>query len=140
MSHDLSLTDEMLTGIDVIDDQHRAWLEHFSEVMTAARCGGPATNVARALGFLVSYTIEHFSTEEKCMVENNYPGYQTHREEHAKLIKSLSAVLDGYEQHGAIRMVTDSLEVFLEEWLNNHIQTVDKGLARFLRNNGITEL
>lgn len=135
-----NLREEMLTGVTVIDEQHREWLNHFQAVLTVAENGESVEKVARTLGFLVAYTIEHFSTEETCMVKHGYPGYSTHKASHAKLIQSLSDILDTYQRHGAVSEVTDGLETFMKSWFADHIQKMDKALALFLRENGISDL
>lgn len=134
------LTKETLTGIPVIDEQHQEWLNHLRKVLSVAEDGESAEDVARELGFLVAYTIEHFSTEEKCMRGHHYPDLSAHSDAHAGLLQSLNDLLDMYQRQGSAREVIMGLKALMNEWFTGHLQKHDKGLARFLKENGITHI
>ncbi|MDT8390827.1 MAG: bacteriohemerythrin [Lentisphaeria bacterium] len=135
-----SLTEETLTGIPAIDEQHQEWLTHLDAVLTIAERDEPIEEVARTLKFLVAYTVEHFSTEETCMVHHHYAGYAAHKAAHERLVQSLLDLLDTYQRHGTVGTVTDGLKTFMEGWFADHIQKMDKALALFLQENGFSDL
>ena len=134
------LTRETLTGIPTIDDQHREWLRHLRTALTVTQNGESIEDVARTLGFLVTYTMEHFTAEETCMRSHHYPGYAKHKASHDTLYQSLNDLLDSYQAHGSAGDVVTGLKSLMEEWFTGHLQTMDKGLARFLREKGMTDL
>lgn len=131
----LAWSDALLTGIDVIDRQHRGLVDMINA--TAARLEDQselsADEVRLLVGFLKDYTEVHFSTEEALMSLCGLPpGYaQAHHHNHERFLGLVSDMADELGDDA----VPDGRQLlaFLGEWLIRHIRGEDQGLARRLR-------
>ena len=126
--------DESLsTGIGLIDEQHKKWIEHLHNVETAIRAQRGMQQVANTLGFLVDYTQLHFSTEEKYMSETGYPEREDHSARHEELKGTLDDLVEDFRQEGVTEKISEAIGTFLGNWLRDHIRDVDRAFAAFLK-------
>jgi len=130
-------TDSLSVGVELIDDQHKKWIEYYNSAAEALHSMQGPTKIALTLGFLIDYTEEHFATEEKHMQKHVYPGYEDHRTIHQDLRKTLSDLVQDYEEDGATNPLADSIDTFLRNWLIKHINDVDMKFGAYLRDEGI---
>lgn len=111
----------------IIDEQHKKLVDLINQLHTAMSEGKGKDILGKILEELVSYTVFHFSSEEKFMKEHNYSGYSLHKIEHDKLTKQVVEFQDNYKAGKS--MVSQELMKFLKDWLVNHIIGSDKKLA-----------
>ncbi len=130
--------DSLSVGVAAIDDQHKNWIECFNSAAEAVEAKHETAQVIKTLAFLVDYTEDHFSTEEKYMTENDYPGLAEHKEKHDELKKTLADLVRDFQEEGATRPLADGMDTFLGNWLANHIHEVDMKFSSFVREKGIT--
>lgn len=131
----LAWSDTLMTGIDVIDRQHRGLVDMINA--TAKRLAGDeglsAEEVRALVGYLKDYAEVHFGTEEALMALCGLsPGYaQDHHRNHGRFLSHVDDMLDQLSE----RAVPDGRQLlrFLGKWLIGHIQGEDQGLARKLR-------
>ena len=118
------------TGIPVIDQQHRTLFDAVNKLADSFKNGTASAQVKASLDFLVTYTSEHFQTEEKFMKEMGYPKLTSHMAEHGQLLakaKDLQVKL----KEG--KPVTVEVTAFLADWLKHHINEVDMGYVEFAK-------
>lgn len=77
---------------------------------------------------LKDYTEAHFAREEKVMEACGYPGLANHRQVHRLLVKQL---LEQRQQYEKGNLYLDSLIDFLQNWLLDHIQTMDRAYVPY---------
>ncbi len=123
------LTDELLTGIDEIDTQHRKLFQLVNGLNAAIALKESHTIVGQTIGELVEYTRTHFATEEAIMARCHYPQIAQHKKEHKKLLHRVLIFKNMYE-HGAPNIESEIL-CFLKDWLLNHIEKTDMDYAPF---------
>jgi hemerythrin-like metal-binding protein len=111
----------------IIDEQHKKLVDLINQLHAAMSEGKGKDILGKILEELVSYTVFHFSSEEKFMKEHNYSGYSLHKIEHDKLTKQVVEFQDNYKAGKS--MVSQELLKFLKDWLVNHIIGSDKKLA-----------
>lgn len=118
------LTEENLTGIQQIDNQHQLIVDLMNE-LDAHLANGQADPevVARTLRLLVSYTGTHFREEEKLMAQHNYPDLEAHRAYHEKLLKRISSL--EYMAKNDMPNTGHEILHLLREWLYSHIMGTD---------------
>jgi hemerythrin-like metal-binding protein len=86
---------------------------------------GKAKNILEfILDDLISYTKEHFRTEERMMLNANFPGLKEHCKEHEKLTEKVIDFQKSFIEGKAL--ITMDLMNFLKNWLINHIEGTDK--------------
>jgi hemerythrin-like metal-binding protein len=119
-------------SVDVpeIDADHRRLLELFNRLGHAVEDGEPQARIEATLDELISCTDWHFQHEERLMEQHGYPDLPAHRAEHAELIESGRALLQGLRQSGA-SLSSQQIES-LEHWLTGHIYGTDMAMGRYL--------
>ena len=117
--------DDLDTGIDVIDGQHRRIVEMINQ-LEAARQSGSQVAIVEVLDELVDYTLSHFAFEEELMEEAGYAFCAAHKRVHEVFIKRVSEYRMRFE---AGEDITDELRNMLSRWLFNHIRGDDKAYA-----------
>lgn len=135
-SSEIRWSESLLTGIDVIDQQHHGLVDMINAAAQKLQQQHAlsAGEVQVLLGYLKDYAEVHFGTEEALMALCGLsPSYvEAHHRNHARFLARVDAMieqLDGNALPDGRKIVS-----FLGDWLLNHIQGEDQGLARKLRN------
>ncbi|MBA3022992.1 MAG: bacteriohemerythrin [Gammaproteobacteria bacterium] len=117
----LHWSNELDTGIEVIDKQHRRIVDLINELNTANE-GGDTAVINHVLGELVDYTLSHFSFEEELQEKANYPFFKAHKRVHEIFTKRVGE----FQQRAANgENVAPELLSMLKIWLVNHIKGDD---------------
>jgi len=77
----------------------------------------------------VEYAQTHFYTEEKYMIQADYPELVPHQQEHKSFVTTVVKAVNDFED-GKSAPIT--LARFLKEWLLNHIAVSDKKYSPYL--------
>ncbi len=128
--------DSLSIGVELIDEQHKMLIQKLSDLSAAIDASRGEGGVVQTIDFLIEYADFHFSDEENCMAEHNYPGIEHQKKQHEEFRTSLKHMVEDYEYEGVTRALTTSVNVFLHNWLINHIKGVDHKLGEFLREKG----
>lgn len=125
----ITWTEELETGIAVIDGQHRRILDYINDLLAA---DGATDNVVtgRIISDLVDYTYSHFAFEEALMEEAGYDSLPIHRKTHEAFCNRIN---DFKERAAAGEPVADDLAELLRTWLLRHIMSDDKSYATLVR-------
>jgi hemerythrin-like metal-binding protein len=130
MDHTFQWNDSYSVKVDAMDDQHKQLFKIIDELHTAMRSGKGKDVAGNLLRRLVDYTIQHFAAEEKLLEQKKYPGLTAHQAEHRALTHKVIAFKNDFEAGKA--SITPELMNFLQNWLTNHIQTVDQKYGEFM--------
>ena len=129
--------DSLSVGVDLIDEQHKMLIQRLSDLSGAIEMSQGEVETAKTLDFLVDYTDFHFSTEEKRMMEQNYPGLEEQKQQHAEFKGHLKQLVEDFEEEGPTKALGTSINVFLLNWLVKHIKGVDLKFGEFLNEKGL---
>ena len=135
---EIAWTPDLATGVELIDEQHKQLIERMNELDRAVRFSRGVPKIIKTLDFLIEYTDFHFGTEERNMVELDYPQLEYHRGQHAEFVKTLKDLEMDFEEEGATEALAESINTFMFNWLVNHIKTVDVRFGEFLAQKGAT--
>jgi hemerythrin-like metal-binding protein len=128
--------DSLSVKVASIDEQHKklaGFLNHLHDLMISGK-GTNQDELRKILNGLVAYTQEHFSYEEKHMVQYHYEGMNEHVAEHQNFVKEVSVFLDKLNAGNVI--ISSKILTFLKEWVVTHIKGTDqKYSACFIKNN-----
>lgn len=114
-------TNDLNTGIDVIDEQHKSIADYINKLERAIQ-QHDRTTVGRVLDELVDYTLSHFAFEESLQAEAGYKFSKPHKAVHDMLAKRVAS----YQQrHNAGEDIADQLHAMLCTWLVHHIKRDD---------------
>lgn len=125
------------TDIEEIDNQHRRLVGLLNQVYDASKDGKADTVLNNVLAELINYTHDHFSTEERLMIEMGYPDYSGHKKEHESLAQRVHEFQDKYIKSSKDPLLVQELSLFLKGWLTNHIVVTDKRYAPFFKSKGL---
>ena len=124
-------TEDYLTGIDTIDQEHARLFEIANEtydLMQDKLITDKYDKIVDLIHQLQDYTKTHFDHEEAFMESINYQHIWSERHQHAMFIKRLGEVdltqVDDKQQEYVIHLLD-----FLAKWLQGHIKGMDKRIA-----------
>jgi hemerythrin-like metal-binding protein len=113
-------------GLPDIDEQHREWLRRYNEFDNVVMKGQGSEVIFSTLAFMVQYTETHFSHEEARMAECGCCQAQdTNRAAHDQFRTRLDEMLSWLENARPTTVEVVILKQELEDWLTNHISTID---------------
>ena len=128
----MMFTDEYLTGIALIDSEHRELFRIIGEVnrvITDEFIPDKYDEIVFLLEEMKRYTIFHFSDEEKYMESIQYEGLPAQKRAHDAFIARLEGIdLEHVDEHQ--QETLEELMEFLTEWLINHILNSDKKIGK----------
>jgi hemerythrin len=125
-----TLTDDLLTGIDVVDAQHKALFEAVNTLSQAIQDGVADDALMLQLALIAQHTIFHFHTEEELMKTHQYTRRTLHGAEHLDLILKVREI---QYKSAKGQSVTMDITRFLAEWFGRHIVSLDMDYASFIR-------
>lgn len=122
--------DSYSVGVKEIDDQHKMLFKLIEKLHKAVEDGDTKQAISDIIPELVKYTMYHFETEEDYMRKYRYEGYSAHKERHFSFITELKEYIKELVDNKSGLSI--KLLVFLNDWLVNHIQSLDQELGPFL--------
>lgn len=130
-------TDDLLIGVNVIDEQHKQLIQHLNNLNKAVEEHHGPSQIGSTLEFLIDYTDFHFAAEEKQMIDNNYPGLENQKIQHEKFKTTLVDLEQDLVEDGASHELAGLIDTLLGNWLVNHICTVDVEFGEFLNKSDV---
>ncbi len=128
-------TDELLTGISKVDEQHKWLVETTNQLHDEVTKPSPdVVVVGQTLRELVEYTFKHFIMEEELFKRLGYPGTESHLAQHNAFTNDITALL---ERHNSGETVSTEALDLLKNWLVDHIMKTDKAYVPFLKEQGV---
>ena len=125
------LTEDLLTGIEDVDAQHRMLLELASDIVETSDEEKNEAFFERTSGFLKEYVAYHFASEEMVMLQYHYPKFEAHSHRHAAIREELTALVLRVRAEGLTRELNAQYCFFVEDWVLQHIRTYDREMATF---------
>jgi hemerythrin len=124
---------DLTVGVDVIDEQHRQWIQRCNDVSAAIAAHLGPVQIGKTLAFLMDYTKLHFATEEKLMAERGYPNLPVQHAQHLELTDTLQGLLRDFEEEGATQKLAEAVNAYLGNWFLKHIRELDLKFGAFLK-------
>ena len=94
------LTQDLLTGNELIDSEHRKIFNEVNALLDACSRGKGRENLSSLGEFLVEYVTKHFSDEEDLQKQSKYPEYTEHHKFHEWYKQKLGDAIIKLEQEG----------------------------------------
>lgn len=132
MALEIVWSDEYITGIDIIDEQHQRLFQYFTDIQTCIE-RNDCTRIEELSRSLLDYVLSHLVFEESLMEKAGYPMFDAHRKVHDNFRQRVNEYL--YRITGGI----DPLKVAREMrndvglWLINHIKHEDQHYVPYVR-------
>lgn len=128
----MAFNDSHLVGVAEIDAQHRQLVRMVNDINDNISVNAEQPHIDRLFDGLMNFTIHHFQTEHRFMLEYHYPGTTAHDLEHGKLTAELRQIIQKMGSEGDLLVLQK-----IKDWLVTHIRKSDKALGRFLNEKGV---
>lgn len=120
-------TDNLNTGIALIDKQHKELVDCLNELNDAIEPDIDSTEaVADIFEKLINFSKHHFAFEERLMEEMDYDNIIPHKHHHDLFAKRISNYKRRFKKGDPI---TKELHSTVSDWLFNHIAEDDQSFA-----------
>lgn len=129
-------TEDLSTGIDDIDIQHKELISQVNTLLAACNDRKGKEEIGKFLAYLGEYVAFHFAAEEREMTGSRYPGLAQHEQEHEAFKKRIAELNRSFLEQGANIPVVLMTVRSAGEWLVGHIMKADMEMAGFLRSRG----
>jgi hemerythrin len=129
----VSLPNQLVTGIQGIDDQHRALIHWARTINTLDASNGGQKTLRQASQFLFAYARFHFKSEEHAMSAARYQRIDQHRREHQMLRRQLEKMNESITgaNYGSDITAICAMQRLIREWIQNHISASDLAFADY---------
>ncbi len=128
-------TENLATGVDAIDKQHKDIINKMDEVFKSGQTGKSGEEILKVLKYLEGYVKKHFSDEEQLQIKCKYPKYQQHKIAHTQFIKSVDDLFEKFKKEGPVLTLIMDVNKTILDLFVKHITMVDKDFAKFYREN-----
>ncbi len=118
-----ALPDAYRLNVRVIDHEHARLFELLE------RLNEKNLDSKWVLGTLVDYADKHFLVEEEFMRAYDYPEFASHKAVHDAFRARAKQLLTDLGVSGD---VTKTVRVFVESWLKNHVDKLDRKFAQWI--------
>ena len=129
---DCVFTDEYLTGVELVDEEHKELFRNIGqvrEVMADGLKSDKYNELIRSLENLRANMKYHFKDEEEYLRSIQYEGLEAQKVAHEAFCARLDEIdLNEIDVHQ--EEMIDELMAFLTEWLVNHILHMDKKFSQ----------
>ncbi|MCL1927191.1 MAG: bacteriohemerythrin [Treponema sp.] len=123
--------DAYSVGFEPIDTQHKELVKMTNELFESCKQGTDAADKAflQTIKRAAEYARNHFSDEDKYMLEANFPNLNDHRKLHDDFLAVVGKAIQDFNTGS-----TEPFELaqFLKNWLLTHIAEADKQYAPYL--------
>lgn len=131
----LEWDDKYSVGVIEIDNQHKRMFAVINDLLEAIETNTPADHLGHIIDELIKYKKFHFATEENYFKEFNYEGTEEHVTKHHEFNEKLEAMRKKHPEL-TIEFAFDLVD-FLEDWLINHLMTLDQAYVKCFHEHGL---
>lgn len=125
-------TDDLSVGVSLIDSQHKSLINAVNDLFDACGKGKGRSKISETLKFMQGYVATHFSDEERLQLKCGYPDYSKHKLLHKSFVEKVREYSDKLEKNGPNIALVAEFNVFVSNWLVNHISREDKKIGQFI--------
>ena len=126
-SPSLVWSEELVLGLPAIDQTH----VEFVELLAATELADDEQLLDR-LQALTDHTVDHFGREDQWMTATAFAPVNCHGMQHRVVLQTLEELLRRGREEGDLALVRSILPE-LGKWFAQHAQTMDAGLALYLK-------
>jgi len=124
--------DSLLTGVTLIDDEHRKLIAFIDKLIDSMKQGKSKEEISQILSNSINYAKEHLRDEENLLERNAYPGFNAHKRQHAQFTMQVDELVREFKNTGSNVALIAKMNKTLAEWLVSHISTEDKKIGEYM--------
>lgn len=127
----LKWDDRLASGDADLDEAHRELVDLYNRIAWVCENGGDAPVVRERIRTFVLYAGWHFAGEEEYMRRSRYPGFDAHKQDHARLLQDAE---DFVTSLGGSLGAGDGAAIarYFRYWLTRHTTDKDQQLKAFM--------
>lgn len=142
MCEDITWDDNMLTGVDEIDEQHKNIVKAIKILCSSVMENKSKDIIKELLKELDYYVNIHFTTEENYMIKYEYENIEEHKEAHRYFKQTYEQIRYSYfyidnkdflPKEGLVNTYVLHLCYVLSAWAKLHFPTLDKEFCNFMK-------
>jgi hemerythrin-like metal-binding protein len=122
-------------GVKEIDEQHQHLLDIINQVIVSIEKRNEWKTTSSIIDSLIHYAYNHFSTEERYMLESGYPELSWHIGLHLEFIRKVFVMSERAKQR--IPGVHQEILSYLEKWYYEHVLEIDRKYMSYFVEKGI---
>ncbi|MFA6249900.1 MAG: bacteriohemerythrin [Candidatus Shapirobacteria bacterium] len=126
---------DLSVNVELLDHQHQDFLKVLNELYSSLQDFQNMTDLDVIFTKLKTYIDAHFTTEEGYFHQYHYPDTAVHIEEHHKF-KIKMADFAKHSHGGQMTLYLELID-YLEEWLVNHLKSMDQKYSHFFNSQGL---
>jgi hemerythrin len=126
----LKWQDEYTVGVKELDEQHQSLLNVINRVIEEQEGNYIQEEPSTAIASLIHYAYTHFATEERYLIQANFPDLKQHVIEHIDFIMKTLGLALRIEEGGDV--TRKELVRYLKEWFSSHVLGLDRHYIPFL--------
>ena len=130
--------DDYSVQIPSIDYEHKILVAMVNEIDSAMQTQGPSNSqiILDKLANLSNGIKNHFESEERFLLLNNYPEYDAHKLEHTILVEQL----DTFESQFKLeeKPFSEEMLLFLKDWLIRHLILHDRKFGYYYKDKEVS--
>src|SRR3974390_564792 len=118
-------------GEPTIDTEHDLQMQLLDSLSHTLNKGADFSSVRHVMEQFIEFSDMHFLSEQLVMRLHSYPAYETHLEEHTRLMKKIREIKEKVfhgEAAPSLLLVRE-----LRDWLLTHIATEDAAFGDYLK-------
>lgn len=117
--------DEYATGVTSVDEEHKELIGLINELALELRNDlHTIENIESYLGEIHAKIAAHFALEERFMKEQSYRRYDSHKQDHERLLDDIREIMINYRT-GSYLKFEKALVQHLNDWFMVHFTTHD---------------
>ena len=124
-------------GEQTIDAEHDLQMQLLDSLTLSLERAGDFSSTRYVLEQFIEFSDMHFLSEQLVMRLHGYPAYETHLEEHTRLMKKVREIKE--KVFRGEKVPSAHLIGELRDWLITHIATEDVAFGEYLRKKGQSE-
>ena len=132
-SYGIAWSNDLETGNDAIDTQHKELFRLTSNLVEACENNKEQEVMGETLDFLAAYTVQHFTDEEALQVEHKFPAYEKHKKLHDDFKAKVVGLIKQYKEDSASVDLRAQVNTTIIRWLLLHIKGEDFKIADYIR-------
>lgn len=136
MNNYLEFDNSLVTGNEVIDEQHKEWIDRINKLLGGCEecgCGDGKVEAIKMLDYMADYADFHFKEEEKLQEEVEYPAIDEHKAKHEEFRKAVGELYEMLqEEEGPTPAFVEAVRKNVVNWLVNHIKSFDVSVASYI--------
>ena len=129
----LTLTSDMETGVEKIDEQHRELIKRINAVVSMGTLAVAKEETQKTIDFLGEYIVSHFKDEEVLQKQSGYPKHERHKEQHQGYINEFKKLKEEFLKNGPSGTFTIKLNTSIINLIVRHIKSDDVEFGKYYK-------